>query len=179
MKLIVRNKMPDFTVDTPYERGIYLSSLLSDNKTAILFLRYEGCTLCRFDMMVLSDEYDKIKAAGGKVLVVLQSDPDKLSSQFDKNYYPFEIICDPNQELYQQLEIMPANSQEEMIGPDSVEKLERLRASGLVHGDYEGNEMQLPAAFVVDNDLYVRYVHYAVNITDMPGVDELAELLKQ
>lgn len=178
MKLIVGNKMPNFKVDTPYKRGISLNSLLSDNKTAILFLRYAGCTLCRFDMMILKDEYDKIKATGGKVVVALQSNPDKLSNDLDKNYYPFEIICDSSQELYKQLEILPANSQEEMIGPDSMEKLGRLQASGLTHGEYEGNELQLPAAFVVDKDLNVTYAHYAKNITDMPDVDKLAQLLK-
>jgi peroxiredoxin len=178
MKLIVGNKMPDFTVDTPYKRGISLNGLLSDDKTAILFLRYAGCTLCRFDMMILKDEYDKIEAAGGKVLVVLQSDPDKLSNELDKDYYPFEIICDPSQKLYKQLEIMPANSQEEMIGPGSMEKLGRVQTSGLTHGDYEGNELQLPAAFVVDKSLYVTYAHYAANITDMPDVDKIVQLLK-
>jgi len=178
LKLKIGNKMPDFTVDTPYEKGIALSNLLSDNKTVVLFLRYAGCTLCRFDMIILKDEYDKIKETGGKVLVVLQSDPDKLSNELDKDYYPFEVICDPSHELYKQLEIMPANSQEEMIGPDSMEKLVRMQASGLTHGDYEGNELQLPAAFVVDKDLYVTHAHYAANITDMPDVDKLAQLLK-
>lgn len=178
MKLTVGNKIPDFTVDTPYKRGISLNSLLGDNKTAILFLRYAGCTLCRFDMMILNEEYYKIKEASGEVLVVLQSDPDKLKNELDKNNYSFEIICDPSQELYKQLEIMPANSQEEMIGPGSMEKLGKVQASGLTHGDYEGNELQLPASFVADKDLYVTYAHYANNITDMPDVDKLVQLLK-
>lgn len=178
MKLEIGSKMPDFIVDTPYERGINFKSLLTDNKTAILFLRYAGCTLCRFDMMTLKDEYDKIKESGGKVLVVLQSDPDKLSKEIEKGFYPFDVVCDPIQELYKQLEIKSANSQEEMIGPDSMEKLGRMQASGLTHGDYEGNEMQLPAAFVVDKELNVTYSRYAANITDIPDVDELSRLLK-
>lgn len=178
MKLEVGSKMPDFIVDTPYEKGMNLKNLLSDKKTAILFLRYAGCTLCRFDMMILKDEYDKINESGGKVLVVLQSDPDKLSKEIEKGFYPFDIVCDPDQELYKHLEIKPANSQEEMIGPDSMEKLGRVQASGLTHGEYEGDEMQLPAAFVVDIELNVTYAHYAANITDMPDVDELSQLLK-
>ncbi len=179
MKLVIGNKMPDFNVDTPYKRGINLSSLLSSKKTAILFLRYEGCTLCRFDMMILKDEYDKIRESSGKVLVVLQSDPDKLNRELKRDYYPFEIVCDPSQKLYKQLEINAASSQDEMIGPDSMIKLQKVQESGLTHGDYEGSEMQLPAAFVVDKDLVVTYEHYAANITDMPDVDELAILLKK
>lgn len=177
MKLEVGSKMPDFTVDTAFKRNRSLKDMAGENKTAVLFLRYAGCTLCRFDMRILKEAYDKIKEPGGKVLVVLQSDPDKLSKEIDEGYYPFEVICDPGQELYKQLEIKPADSQEEMIGPDSMEKLKKVQESGLTHGDYEGNEMQLPAAFVVDKDLNVLYAHYAANITDMPGIDELVHLL--
>lgn len=178
MKLLVGNKMPNFTVDRPWKRGVSMKSLLGDKKTAILFLRYEGCTLCRFDMMILNDEYDKIKQAGGKVLVVLQSDPDKLIKDLDESYYQFEIICNPNLELYNQLEIMPAESEEKMIGPESMEKLERMKASGLEHGESEGIETQLPAAFVVDKDFNITYSHYATTITDIPDVDKLAQLLQ-
>lgn len=177
MKLEVGNIFPNFTVDTVYERKLSLKEMVGDKKTVLLFLRYAGCTLCRFDMMVLKDEYEKITELGGKVLVVLQSDPDKLSSEIDKDFYPYDIICDPSQDIYAQLEIKPANSQEEMIGPKTMEKIKKVEESGLTHGDYEGNEMQLPAAFIVDKDLTVLYEHYATNITDMPSVDELANLL--
>ncbi|MEL7648622.1 MAG: peroxiredoxin-like family protein [Sedimentibacter sp.] len=179
MKLETGSNMPNFKVDTVFERGIDIKSLLGDNKTAILFLRYAGCTLCRFDMMVLKDEYDKIVKDGGKVIVVLQSDPDRLSGEIDRNFYPYDIVCDPNQELYKQLDIKPANSQAEMIGPGSMEKLKKVQESGLTHGDYEGNEMQLPAAFVVDKELNVLYARYAAHITDMPDVGELTDLLQK
>ena len=178
MKLEVRSKMPDFTVDTVFDRGVSLKGIVGEEKTALLFLRYAGCTLCRFDMMVLKDEYEKILKTGGKVLVVLQSDPDRLSKEIDRDSYPYDIICDPSQEFYKQLEIKIASSEAEMIGPGSMEKLMKVQESGLTHGAYEGNEMQLPAAFVVDKDMTVLYEHYATNITDMPSVDELASLLK-
>lgn len=179
MKLEIGNKMPNFTVDVVFKRGVSLKELLGNQKTALLFLRYAGCTLCRFDMMMLKKEYEKITGVGGKVLVVLQSDPDKLSNEIDKDFYPYDIICDPNQTLYKELEIKPANSQEEMIGLGTMEKIKEVETSGLTHGDYEGNEMQLPAVFIVDKDLTVFYEHYATNVTDIPNVYELEELFKK
>ncbi|MBQ7081980.1 MAG: hypothetical protein IJM93_00350, partial [Oscillospiraceae bacterium] len=56
-------------------------------------------------------------------------------------------------------------------------KIEKVRASGFVHGKYEGNEQQLPAMFVVDPDGTVIYAHYAENSIDMPSVDEMLEIL--
>ncbi|WP_462411532.1 peroxiredoxin-like family protein [Neobacillus sp. Marseille-QA0830] len=176
-KLMVNDKMPNFEVDTVFKRNIQLSDLATADRTILLFLRYEGCTLCRFDMRNLNKEYHKIEAAGAKAFVVLQSDPDKLAQQITSDTHPYDIICDPDQTLYKELDIRPANSQQEMIGPDTMEKLKKVQESGLVHGDYEGNEMQLPAAFIIDKNMTVLYEHYATNITDMPSVDELANLL--
>jgi peroxiredoxin len=178
VKLEIGNKMPNLTVDTIFKRQIPLKELLGDKKTAVLFLRYAGCTLCRFDMLMIKEEYEPLTEAGDKVIVVLQSNADKLSKEIDKDFYPYDIICDPEESLYKQFEIKAANSQEEMIGPGTMEKIKEVQASGLTHGDYEGNEMQLPAVFIVDKNLTVLYEHYAAHLTDMPNVHELKELFK-
>ena len=40
--------MPDFTFDTPFAAGQSLSKAVQKTpKTALLFLRYYGCTLCQ------------------------------------------------------------------------------------------------------------------------------------
>jgi peroxiredoxin len=176
-RLQKNDQFPDFIVNTIFGRNIKLSELVGDQKTALLFLRYEGCTLCRFDMLLLKDDYQKIMGTGGKVLVVLQSDPDRLKNEISKDFYPYNIICDPDQKLYKELEIIPAISMEAMIGPGTMEKIRQVEASGLTHGSYEGEELQLPAIFIVDNDLKILYEHYSEYITDLPDMDKLANLL--
>ena len=49
--------------------------------------------------------------------------------------------------------------------------------AGFSHGDYEGDEQQLPAMFILDENGVATYVHYAANIVDMPTVDEVLNLL--
>ena len=46
-----------------------------------------------------------------------------------------------------------------------------------MYGDYEGNELQLPALFIVDRDKKVIHAHYGRDIMDMPSVDELVEMI--
>ncbi len=41
----------------------------------------------------------------------------------------------------------------------------------------EENELQLPAAFVLDESCHIEYVHYGKAAGDIPGVEELTELL--
>ena len=47
----------------------------------------------------------------------------------------------------------------------------------LFMGDYEGNELQLPAMFIVNEDGVVEYANYARNIVDLPTVDEVLAML--
>lgn len=172
-------KMPDFVYDTPFQSDNRLSETVKrvEGKTALVFLRYYGCRLCQMDLMDFSDGYAKIAATGGQLLVALQSDPAGLSEQFRRDGTPFDVICDPGQKLYRMLDIRPAAAKEFLKDETSVAKFERMLSKNIVHGPVEGDDLQLPAAFVVDRGLNVSYAHYGRVITDVPTVDELAKLL--
>ena len=182
-RLNVGDKMPNLTFNTPYETGRTLGETVDRvrGKTALVFLRYYGCTLCQYNIHVFKSEHEKIAATGGQMLVVLQSDPQKLAAQVKQGDLPFDIICDPDQEIYKLLEIKPAASKEEMRDETTADKIAALKAKVPVeytHGEYEGDELQLPATFILEPDLTVTYAGYHKAISDTPSPDELAELLK-
>ena len=110
----------------------------------------------------------------------MQSDTAHVKRDLEGFRIPFEIICDAKQEIYSELEVLPAESREQLVG-DSLDKLKvkgaAAREAGFAHGDYEGNELQLPALFITDGELNVTYAHYGTNIMDMPSVDELLEMI--
>lgn len=179
-KLSKGQKMPDLIYQTAHESGLKLSDAVKrvSGKTAIQFLRYYGCRACQLDIITYTEEYDKIIASGGQVVIVLQSDPKKLAGWTEGTKLPFDIICDPDQTFYKEFEIKPAASKEEMHGPRSDAKKKKFEELGLVHGEYEGEELQLPATFVVDHDLNITYAHYAKTTDDVPDPAEMAALLK-
>lgn len=178
-KLAVGQLLPDFSFDTPFETGRTVSETARrvSGKTALVFLRYYGCTLCQYDIHQFAKGYDELKAAGGQMLVVLQSDPKKLSEQLKPGDLPFDILCDPEQTLYKRFGIAPAPSKSKMADLKTVGKIAKATAAGFKHGDFEGDELQLPAVFVVDSDLKLTHVHYGASVGDVPGVKELKELL--
>lgn len=178
-KLMTGQVMPDFSFDTPFERDRTLAQTATrvTGKTAILFLRYYGCTLCQYDIHQYAQSYGELTKNGGQLLVVLQSNPTALAKQITPESLPFEIICDPGQVLYHKFDIAPAPSQAKMVGPKTVLKLAKVTAAGFKHGDYEGDELQLPATFVVDRDLKLEYVRYGKTVDDVPSPKELAPLL--
>ena len=163
--------MPDFTFDTPFAAGLSLSEAVQKTpKTALLFLRYYGCTLCQYEMHLLAENYDQITAAGGQVLVVLQSDPAGIAEQIGPDSLKAA--------LYGKFGIQPAASMAKMADAGTMLKIAKATAAGYKHGAYEGNELQLPASFVVDKERRISYAHYGKSAGDTPDVRSLAELLK-
>ncbi|MPM30447.1 hypothetical protein SDC9_76997 [bioreactor metagenome] len=179
-KLTVGAKMPDFSFATPFESERTLAQTASrvGGKTALLFLRYYGCTLCQYDIHQFAQAHASLAASDGQMLVVLQSDPARLAGQLKPGDLPFDIICDPEQTLYQRFEIEPAPSMEKLGDVYTMEKIKKATVEGFAHGTYEGNELQLPATFVMSPGLTLTYVHYGVSAGDIPTPQALSKLLK-
>lgn len=178
-KLSVGERMPDFTYDTPFARNLSLSETVNQvtGKTAIVFLRYYGCTLCQLDLRSYAEAYDRIIESGGQFLVVLQSSAESLAAQMQQEELPYPIICDPEKKLYTMLSIDSASSALKMMSPSAVFKGIKAVAKGFKHGAYEGDELQLPAVFVMTQDLRLVYTHYGRDAGDAPTADKLASLL--
>jgi peroxiredoxin len=175
-KLIPGNKMPDFTFDTIHTTGRKLYENLAENKTALVFLRYYGCTLCQYEILQLAEQYAAIAAKGSKAYVVLQSNPTRLAEQIAPDALPFEIICDPEMKLYKEFEILPFEG-DAKITEKEIAKFTALKSSGLQHGEYEGEELQLPGLFVLDKEMNVLHAHRAKTITDMPTAEDMLEMI--
>ena len=92
---------------------------------------------------------------------------------------PFSVICEPEKILYSLFEVQPAPSKEAMMDARTVEKVQAAEKLGLQHGIYEGEEFQLPAAFVIRPDRTVTYAHYGKAAGDVPDVEKLAALLAE
>ena len=178
-KLQVGDVMPDFSFDTPFSRDNTLAQAMGGAKIAVVFLRYYGCTLCRLDLAQYKAGYAALQETGGRLLVVLQSDAELLGQELEgQNSFPFDFVCDPKGELYQQFDILPAESKVKMAGPGTMVKIAKATAAGHRHGRYEGNELQLPAAFVLDAERRVLFAHYAKTVDDVPTIRELTAQLR-
>ena len=177
MRVKVGDTLLDFTFDTPFEKDKTLYGAAAGKPVFLMFLRYYGCTVCQLDIRRLKADYDRFLAKGAKVLVVLQSKPELIAEKQGPADLPFDIVCDPEQKLYRQLEIAPAKSKMGMASLGLIKKMNEAKKEGLTHGEYEGDELQLPALFLLNGEGRVEYAHYAKNLTDMPSHDEMLAML--
>ena len=180
-RLNTGDKFPNFTYNTGWEEGKTTDELFAKaDKTVFWVLRYIGCTVCRLDVEMIRERYSEFQAKGAQVCVLMQSDQAHIKKEFgeDSAALPFDLICDNAQEIYQALDIKPAASKLKLLGGISEigkmkKKADKCKAYGFEHGDYEGNELQLPAMFIVGKDGTVEFAHYAKGIVDMPVIDEV------
>ena len=179
-KLEIGQIMPDFDYVTPFSEGHTLAQTAANaKKTALVFLRYWGCPLCQYDIHLLAQAHGDITAHGGQLLVVLQSAPKGLAEKLGReDALPFPIVCDPDQKLYKQFAIAPAASMAKMADLKMIGRIIKATKLGFKHGEYEGIETQLPALFVVDNEMNVTFAHYGKAAGDVPDIEKIVELLK-
>lgn len=126
----------------------------------------------------MKETYEKFAQKQINVKVVLQSDPIKIKDILNDNPLPYGIICDPQCDIYKEFEIKPAESMLKLAGGiKTVSKINRAKKRGLEHGEYEGNELQLPALFIIDETSSIVYAKYARNLGDYPSAEEIAALV--
>ncbi|MBR5382760.1 MAG: redoxin domain-containing protein [Clostridia bacterium] len=177
-KLSAGSIFPDYTVTTQFEEATTISRIAGGKPLMLVVLRYIGCPSCRYDVHMLQINHEQFKKKGVSVAVVMQSTPESIRAALQDEPLSFPIICDPEYKLYNDLEIKPAGSREEMLGSEETlqkfrKKREAIRELGYTHGEYEGIEEQLPAFFYMNEKLEVITAHYAEGIGDMPTAEEM------
>ena len=176
-------KLENFAVTTLKKGKTTLSDLVSkEGKTAIVFLRYYGCPLCQYDMLLYKDAYEQIVAGGNELVVALQSTGESIASQTEIDY-PFDVILDPEMILYQTLDIgtmaPPPAGAAPQFPPEALALFKKIDEQGIKHGPNEGIEEQLPAYFVVDRDLKLTVVQYCGSPFDVPAPEDFKKLFAE
>jgi len=177
-KVKTGEKALDFTFNTLYKEGLKLSDVVKNaDKTVIHFLRYYGCTICQLDIRDYAKKIDLIKDKNAQLYVVLQSKPEIIKASMGENGLPFDVICDPDQEIYKLYDIGSFTDSSQVANEKLMQKVARCKEEGLVHGEYEGNEQQLPALFIIDKDMNLDFALYSQDLTSIPPVEKIAEML--
>lgn len=170
-------KMEDFPYSTPWKTVKSFLEESAGSLTCLMFLRYYGCSTCQLEIHELIQNTPQLNELGVKLFIVLQSEPETLQTQADESYFPFDIICDPEQSLYKRF-VIGAHANSAAKSERLLQRIAQARANGIVHGKYEGNEAQSPATILIDREGMIRYSWYGTESTDVPTGEELIALLK-
>ena len=167
--------MPDFDYSTQTGKKKSFLAETKGNPTVLIFHRYLSCGFTQKIIEEITEAYPKIEKAGIQIKLVVQSTPESAS-----NYTaaPFDIICDHERKLYTTFNVFPASSNIELlegIGTDIIAEMGIDVMSG--GGACEGNQLQLPAAVLIDADGVILHAKYGKTLSDIPTIKELTALL--
>ncbi len=177
MKLKIGQSIPNFSYDTPYTKDRDYLKSIEGKKAVLLFLRYYGCMICQLDLMEIQRNIREFNRRNIDIKVVLQSSREKMKENLRKEPLDYEIICDPQGELYEKFSIGVEKNRIKLGSGNTLRKMQRARKAGLKHGECEGNELQLPAIFIVDESSKIVYLHYAENIADIPEAKDILNMI--
>ena len=171
MKLAVQEQAPNFIFHTVYSQNQDFYAALQKPYNILYFSRYIGCSLCQLNLMKLAKEYETLSAANIEVFFIIQSTEENAKQRLEEMNVRFPVILDPEEKLYQLYGVEAAP--EKIRPPEVVQQVEEARSLGIEHGVFEGNELQLPATFILDAKATIVYAHYGSNSADVPNSNEL------
>jgi len=163
---------PNFTYDTISKQSIDFHKTTGGKRSIIFFLRYTGCPICQMKIGDILRDHEEFRAAGLQVYVVLQSTPASVKEGLAGFQVPFTVVCDPEENVFTLYGVSPGN----LFGyltPSVIMKAMKASRAGFKHGKKEGNEMQLPAVFIINGDGKIAYAYYGKNIGDVPDNREI------
>ncbi len=166
-KLTAGMKAPNFTYDTISGQSFDFYKASRGEKAVLYFLRYAGCPICQLKIWDIMRTYDELAAAGLAVYVILQSGPSSVKEGLAGVTPPFTIVCDPKEKIFSLYGVAPGNIFQ-YLAPPVIMKAMKASRSGYKHGKKEGQEMQLPAVFIVSTGETITFAYYGRNIGDVP-----------
>ncbi len=145
-----------------------LKKAIADKPVVIVFSRYFGCPVCQSDFDKLLNMKAKITSKASLVYVTQSSPESAKKFLAGKEGADFPVLCDPAAPypLYNAFNV------------GNINLLTFGKMGGVIiggkykHGDYEGNEKQSPADFVVGKDGKLLHVNYS-----LLNVNKLLEII--
>ena len=168
---------PDFEAENARAEKFRLRDMLQKGPVAVVFLRYIGCPICRLRIGEMARDDRKLEEMNLQLLIVVESDAEHVERYLSSKDIRLNVIPDPRRELYDLFDVRPG-SIGGYLSPSTLATSVKAVLQGHMHGAFEGDEFQFPAAFVIGTDGILKYAVYGRNPADSASAEELIGSLK-
>lgn len=168
---------PDFTAQDSEGNKITLSSFKGSKKVVLLFLRYYGCPICKFHLSEIKNYYEQFENKNTEILVVMETTIEELKTYKANEIFPFKILSDPQKKLFNLYGVGRGTILKSMLSKNVIGKFIKATVKGNFHGKYNGDDLQLPADFIINNERKIIYCYYGNDIADNTSLNKILEIL--
>ncbi|MBV1871559.1 MAG: AhpC/TSA family protein [Gammaproteobacteria bacterium] len=163
---------PDFSATLVNGEAAQLTEMIKTQSVCVIFLRFLGCPLTRLRLAELEKEIEKYEINELKLIVVFESTVARTEKYMTRKGLTMDIIVDEQRKLYDLFDVQPGGLKT-MLNPNMLKKAGEATIKGHMHGAFEGNELQLPAAFIINKEQKFSYVNYGEHPADAVATDSI------
>ena len=150
-------------------------SMTRSSMVHLQLLRFAGCTICHLHVHQLARRHGEIRAAGIREVAVFHSEPALLRTY--QNDLPFDVIGDPEKQLYRELGVESSSRSILHLGAISAGLYGLIKGASFKAGvTATEDRLGMPADFLIGSDGTVVAAKYGRNANDHWSVDELLAL---
>ncbi|MDX1535050.1 MAG: peroxiredoxin-like family protein, partial [Thermoplasmata archaeon] len=153
----VGDPAPDFELEDSKGNVVRLHDLWEKGPAVLLFWRHYGCGCGMDRAQRLQAEYEDLVAAGARVVVIGQGEPERAAAYAEKYGVPCPILCDPEREAYRAYGLLDFQSSEVLYdAPMDMQRMEWQAGIEFAQGRQDqgrppvDSPWQRPGEFVVD-----------------------------
>ncbi|MFO8056932.1 MAG: peroxiredoxin-like family protein [bacterium] len=163
------DQAPDFSFSDHTGKQWSYPADFSSGNLALFFLRHLGCPLCKDKIEELKNGWQSFQDKSITLAAVVQSTPKRAASYAERAGIPFLLVPDREKSLYELFGLRRGGAREYMT-PSVMGATIRATFKGHMHGRFEGDEFQMPGAFLLSPDGKVLRAHYGKNVSDFGDV---------
>jgi peroxiredoxin len=154
-EILVGDRAPSFTLKDQNDRELSLESMLKKGPVALVFVRsVQWCSYCQLQTVQLSQNLEKVQAAGGQVAIVCYDAPEKVKRFAERGKIKIPVLSDSDSKTIEAYGMRARTGAGEQVGSSQ-------------HG-----------TFVIDRSGIVRSKPYLTSFEGEGAVDALASALK-
>lgn len=177
MDVKVGEKAPEAVFEDHMGKTWRIPDDFRGRRVVLVFLRHLGCPLCLKRIDELKTDFEKFKELGAQLVVFVQSTWERTKKYAEKKAIPFLLVADREKTVYSIYGVEKGGIGA-FLTPSVFKKSLSATLKGYMHGAFEGDELQKPAEFVLDENGMVIWAHYGKDISDSADNDQLMIALR-
>jgi peroxiredoxin len=169
--LKVGDKAPMFMTMDADGNKVSLEDMLKKGEVVVQFYRGHWCPYCNKQLSQMNDSMQMIKDKGANVLLVTPETKEGVGKTKMKTKVKFAIVSDSG------MTIMKAYKVNFMLDAETVTKYKGYGIDLNAANGANGNNLPVPATYVIGKDGMIKYVYFNVNYSQRATVKDILAAL--
>lgn len=166
------DQAPNFILPNALGQKFELKEMVREGKVIVCFIRGGWCPYCYLDLRSIQKKFDKIRSMGANVIAISPERPDYCLNTMERNGLKFEVLSDKANKAGIDYKLVYKSDN------DADLLCELGLNEAVTRGDIS-YELPVPATFIIDEWMTIRYAFAKPDYRTRLDPDELLYKLSQ